>query len=196
MEDDEFDEEARHRGLVERWMKTDFSGLVVVDAEADGLAASTTRAPAPPYGSPHASLEMQLVERFENLLQVISTTPGREDLVARVAVLANARLLPANEVIEQTPGAPMPTSGVVGHRPHHRCRGIEKHVVQAQPKRRWRPAKAHHRAPVVRYRKPNWHAQLTGEQLRQRGRFFHEHFALREAVRGGRFELEQQELAG
>ena len=111
-------------------------------------------------------------------------------------MLADARLLSADEIVEETPGAPASAAGIVGNRPHHRSRGVEKHVVQAQTEAGRGPAKADHRAPVVRYRKPNWHAQLTGEQLRQRGRFFHEHFALREAVRGGRFELEQQELAG
>ena len=75
MEDDEFDEEARNRGLVERWMKTDFSCLVVVNAQPDGLAAPATRASSPPYGSPHPALKMQLVERLENLTQVISPTP-------------------------------------------------------------------------------------------------------------------------
>ncbi len=196
MEDDEFNEEARHRRLVERRMKSNLTGLVVVDAEADGLAAPAARAASPPYGRPHSPLEVHLVELVENLTQVISPTPRREDFVPSIPVLPDARLLSTDEVVQEAAGAPLAAAGVVGNRPQHRGRGVEKHVVQAQTEGSRSPPEADHRAPVVGHRQPDGQAELPGEQLRQRGRLFHEHLACRQTVRGSRFELEEQKLAG
>ncbi len=196
MEDDELDEEARHGWLVEGRMQANFARLVVVDTEPNGLATPAAGAASPANGGPHATLEMPLVEPLEYLAQVIGAASRREDFVSGISVLSDARLLTADEVVQQAPRPTVSAAGIVGHGPHHGSRGVEKHVVEPQAQSRWSTAKADHGAPVVGDRKSDRHSQFARERLRQRSRLFHQHLAGGQTARGGWLGLEQQQQAG
>lgn len=126
----EIDEEPRYRRLVKCRVKTDFPGLMVIDTEPYGLAPATARTSTPTNSGSNSTLEVQLVQLLENLAQVVGLAARREDFVSCIPMLTDAWLLPPDEVIEEPTGAAVPTAGIVGNRPHHRSRRIEKHVMQ------------------------------------------------------------------
>jgi hypothetical protein len=194
VEDDEFDEEARHRGLVERRVKPYFSRLVVIDAKPNGLAPATGGTSAPSNGGSDAALEMSVVEVLENLPQVIRSALRRKHLVSRIAVLPDPRLLTPDEFIQEAPRAPVSPPSVVRDCPHHWGRGVEKHVVQPESQGRGSTPEAHHGASVVCHRKPYRESQLARKQLRQTGSLLQNDVAGRHLA-PGRFGLEQDELA-
>src|SRR5689334_24700447 len=81
VEDDELHEEAGDLGVVQRGVDTDLPGLVVVDAEADGLPAPPARCATPPDARPHPALEEAVVQRVPDLLQVEEAALGGKRLV-------------------------------------------------------------------------------------------------------------------
>src|SRR5262249_35548716 len=119
VEDDEFHEEPRHLRVVQRGVDTDLAGLVVVHPETNRLAAAPARSAAPSDARPHPALEEALVQPVAELLQMEEAPLRRERLVRGVTLLADARLLTLDELVQDPAGLRPPPPGVVRHRLDH-----------------------------------------------------------------------------
>ena len=79
VEHDELHEEAGHLGPVERGVDADLPALVVIDAEPDRLASALAGHPPPADARLDAALEVPVVHRIEQLLE-IEAPPARVEL--------------------------------------------------------------------------------------------------------------------
>jgi hypothetical protein len=140
------------------------------------------------------ALEEAFVQRVADLLEVEESTFGREALVGVVTLLADARLLALDELVQHPTGLGPSATRVVGHRLDHRPRRVEEHVVQPEPQRRGGAPEADHRAPVVGDRQSHRHPQVTSEVLGQRGGLVNRDLAGGHPGAGAHLRIEQEKL--
>src|SRR6218665_88107 len=172
VEDDELHEEGGHLGAVQGRVDADLPRLVIVAPQADGLAPTARGHAAPADARLDGVLEAGAIEAIEEGLEIEEAAPGVEIGLGRMALLADARLLPPDVIVQHPTGDPVAAAGVVRHRANHALGRVEEHVVQPQLQRIGAAAEGHHGGAVVRDRQPHRHPQVrrqvVGECLRAR----------------------------